>query len=249
VKRVLRAIKRRCILPITLGLITSAVIVCWCLEGIATAVTLLVGVGTLSLALVTVFMEWVRTILLPQNLRLSVKEGLRVLTPVYRQVPDQSGRMHTQQGEAWSCSLKVVNGSRWRQAKNCRVMMMELHRQQADGTIKPDPPFTPLQLAWSIRRQTPMLARISPSGQQVDLVQVNKWGDGTLEVEFQPYVWHFGLGKKIEPGQETRCVLMIEADDFVSEPQTFEVVWDGEWSEKASEMERHLTIEEVTTEK
>ncbi|HUE72878.1 MAG TPA: hypothetical protein VMP01_18480 [Pirellulaceae bacterium] len=158
------------------------------------------------------------------------------------------GRLFKKHGKRFYC-LQVENTKPKTIATNCHVQIRTMSRRMPNGDFVDIPLLYPLILSWppseytpvsiSIRRDQPVdfgfvaggiafvpLAKMAPDD---FLSPADGEGEGLLR-----------------PGGTMRFELEIVSDQFVSlKWQTFEVSWNGAWSEDDEAMSRNLKIREI----
>lgn len=197
----------------------------------------LTAVGTIGVAVLAIWGEQLRSRFVPLSLLLTSHNLAGTLTKT------AGGR------PVYYYHLKVVNQTRVRAAKGCRVMLVGLHRRAADGAFHPEPLPVPLQFVWSP-------AAFTPTQLTVQRDQVVDFGFVLAPSQFQGpppvyepalYVTPNDFRGRVGPGEAIRYLIEIEAEDFVSEaPQVFEVSWQNGWSDQPAVMAGNLTIHEVS---
>lgn len=184
-----------------------------------------IAIGTCGAVMVALWGEWIKYYLWPLSLRIEPHNTKGVLGGD----PD-SIYYH----------LRVVNSRKWRIAKNCRVNLLEIHKQYPNGEFYPIPIVVESSFFWSPR-----------SGSRINY-DVNDWKEFDFLISVQnhnvrPLISFYPreFEGNVSPGGKVRYVLQIVAEGFRSERQIFEVAWDGNWTTNLAEMGRHLTIREL----
>ena len=202
----------------------------------------LTAVGTILVAIMAIWGQWLRAKFLGPKLKLVPHNLGGRLTTVTKF--NQKTREIINRYNAIYYHLRVENSRRWVTAKNCRVILRQLHRRGPDGEFHPTPLIVPLQYVWSP-------AEWAPSFQTVSDYEILDFGCISKESgKFEPtfYVTSANFKGFVGKNESVRYSLSIVADNYVSPKfQIFEVSWNGQWSEKLDEMERNLPIKEVTT--
>ncbi len=191
----------------------------------------LIAVGTLAVAIMAIWGDWVRSkvsplklIILPHNLRGTVTiftDGPRVI--YYH--------------------LKVANRCHWRPAENCRVMLCSISQRGPDGEFRQIPMPIPMQYVWSPAPVTPPLVSISKEG-YIDFGQLTEGG-----TYFKPTLYWYpnNFQGYVHKGDAVRYCLQVIADGYISEQyNAFEVAWNGEWDDNLDNMAQNLTIREIS---
>lgn len=137
--------------------------------------------------------------------------------------------------------LKVVNSRPIVSAKNCRVILRQLHRLGPDRKYHPEALIVPLQYVWSPAEWAPALHTFTDEA-VLDFGCISK-GD-----IFRPtlYITSANFKGFVSQNESVRFSLQIVADNFVSPKfQIFEVSWNGKWADTAEEMSKNLIISEI----
>ena len=137
--------------------------------------------------------------------------------------------------------LKVVNWRLWQPGRDCRVLLKGMTKRGADGIFHPLALPVPLQFIWAPAEFTAPTVTLVKE-QIVDFGVVRE-----DQKRFVPtlYTTPSSFSGYVGPNEAIRFQLEVEAINFSSERQVFEVAWDGAWSYEAAEMAQHLRIREV----
>ncbi len=142
---------------------------------------------------------------------------------------------------AYFYHLKVVNSRHFVPAKNCRVMLRQLHRMGPDREFHAEPLMVPYQYIWSPSEWAPALQTVADE-------EVFDFGMISEGRPFQPTLYVIGGNFKgfVKRNDSVRFSLQIVADNYVSpKMQVFQVDWNGEWANNPEEMFKNLIIKEV----
>src|SRR5262245_15651605 len=113
----------------------------------------LVAFGTIAVAVLAIWGEWIRAVLAPPMLKIVG---------------------HTLQGDPTTNALgnrlmyyhlKVLNERPWLKAENCRVVLKGLSKRGPDGNFYPIPMAVPLYFVWAPAEITP--PTVTLTGEQV----------------------------------------------------------------------------------
>ena len=190
-----------------------------------------IAFGTVAVAVLAIWGNWVRSKLDPLNLVISIPARMGDPTTFTR--PDGTpGR------RVMFYHLRVINQRRWLAAENCRVILVGLSRRDPANIFQPVPMPVPLQFVWAPAEFTSPSVTIT--GEQVlDLGYIVENEGGfvprlyTTPNNFQGFVG---------PNEAVRFQLRIEAVNFTSPVCVVEVAWNGQWSYDPEMMNRHLPI-------
>jgi hypothetical protein len=137
--------------------------------------------------------------------------------------------------------LRVTNGRKWSPAHNVRVLLTNVFQAESNGLWVDRSLNVPLQLTWQfpdIHERYPFIGHDGVS----DLGRIVKGQQFCLT----PYVIPNDFNYFVGPHQTVRVKVMAVADNGKSEPALVEITWNGNWSDDAEEMHRHLVVAEVT---
>lgn len=128
-------------------------------EVIEMVVDWIVAVGTIAVAVIAVFQDWIRSWLTRPKLQLSVdtKPPDCLKTPLVRRDKDNQP---VATSSAYQLRLKVTNKGN-AAAEIVEVFATDLSRKEADGVFRPVDSFLPMNLRWS-HYQTVWLNYLSP---------------------------------------------------------------------------------------
>ncbi len=190
------------------------------------------AVGTILVALVAIWQDWIRASLFRPKLKLQIASNL----PVYAKIRDSSGSC---QGEAWYWHLEVVNDRPKYPAEDCRVILTGIQKK-SKGEWQELPFGSALEFRWahSERVLMPVVER-----RTVDFGAI----EGKNEAVYKPCLcrWPYDFAGSIGVSETVRYHLKVEAKNFYSKRrQTFEVKWDGKWSPNGKEMAEHCKVTE-----
>jgi hypothetical protein len=188
-----------------------------------------VAFGTLAVAILAIWGDWVRSVLAPAKLTI---------------------QPHTFQGDPTRASdvpmmyyhLKITNKRRWLPVSNCRVLLKGLSRRGPDGHFHSVPMAVPLQFVWAPAEITPPVITVL-SEHILDFGFVSEDSN-----KFVPVLYSYSNNFRgyVGPNESVRFHLAIEATNFTSDRyQVFEVSWDGTWSQEPSTMAQHLLVREI----
>lgn len=206
------------------------------------AVNVLVAIGTIAVAILTIWGDWIKSRLFHPQLKLICIENEDLSKYDY---------IHENGEKIFFYHLKVVNTG-GANATNCRVLLRELHEKEQEVfkkfTLSVPPAFTwaPLKNTQNIttvfRKQSETLAFCRVP------VRDNK-NERKLHIVLDSQQYFQGL---LDIGKTYRLGLEIFCDNWVQSPshlQFFEVSWDGEWSDEPKELfGKHFIVKDVTDE-
>lgn len=206
-----------------------------------------VAVGTIAVAVLAIWGEWIRSVLAPARLEISPVQGQEIRgTPVtLKQGGLAIAAGHPPKRAMWY-TLKVVNRRPWLVARNCRVLLTGISRRGPDGVYRPETFPVPRQYWWAPSESTPTEVSV-PKEHVFDLGFLHEDPAAvftpTLYSQPNDFPGFVGINESV------RYSLAISADNFHSKTyQVFEVSWDGQWDASPEIMAKHLTVREILRE-
>lgn len=193
------------------------------------------AVGTVAVAILAVWGDWLKARLVPMKLLIEPHNTLGTLT-----------LFNTLQPVIYY-HLRVVNERPWMSARNCRVMLRALARRGPDRAFHPEPLPVPFQFRWAPFESTPAFVTIQKQ-QVLDFGFITQPMQEGQSTHFIPalYSWPNDFRGFVGPGEAVRYSLEVEADDFSSPSYlVIEVAWDGRWLPDLEKMAQSLMIREV----
>ena len=198
----------------------------------------LVAVGTIAVAILAIWGDWFRNkcaspklIIEPYNLRGNITN----IKKVHDIETANSIR-------AIYYHLKVINLRKWAAAKNCQVVLKGIHRKGPDGDFHPYPLVVPIQYVWSPAEWASIHQNISQDA-ILDFGYVTEGGNLFIP---SLYVMPNNFMGLIGPKMSVRYTLQIVADNYTANNKyTYEVSWDGNFSDNPDIMARSLIIKEI----
>jgi hypothetical protein len=199
----------------------------------------LVAIGTIAVAVLAIWGDWVRAKLAPARLTIEP----HTLTGDSAQVIRQADGGIQRREQAYFYHLKIVNKRPWITPRNCRVLLKAMTKRGPDQLFHPIPMSVPGQYVWAPSEITPPVVSIEYE-QILDFGRIVE-GDPVFMPVLYSYSFNFQGG--VHSGEAIRYSLQIVSDKFVSRNyQVFEVSWDGAWSSNREQMQAHLVIREIT---
>lgn len=200
------------------------------------AINAFVGFGTIVVAVLAIWGDWVRHLLGgAPKLTLAIRDPLGDLIRT-----DHQGKSLTPQRYY---HLLVANGRRWTQAQNVRVVVVEYFRLAPDGTFVRQPLSGPLQLMWqyALVNPNPLYKTVGPN-EICDLGFIVKGEDFKLT----PYYAPSNFDGSLSPNQRMRIVVQAIAHNAESNRLSIDIAWNGLWSEDSLEMSSNFVISQST---
>lgn len=197
----------------------------------------LAAVGTIAVAILAIWGDWVRAKIVPPKLALKPHNIRGTVTKFTSTHPDLNDR------RVIFYHLKVVNLRPWSPARNCRVLLRAVFKRAPNQEFVRLPMAVPAQFVWAPAELTPPAIPLSKE-QILDFGILIEGFD-----HFAPKLYSYAndFQGQVHRDETIRYSLEITADGYdAPRYQVFEVAWDGTWSDKLDQMERSLIIREVT---
>ncbi len=197
-----------------------------CAEFWSIVVQSFVAVGTLLLAVIAIWGDWIRHRFFGPKLEINLLDNKGTLTYITDGTP---GRFY---------KVNVSNSRKWSPAKNVRVILKNILKPAADGTLAPQVLSGPLQLHWM--HLLPQYRTIGPDEicTYANLVK----GKNFL---LSPYIVPNNFVGFITSNQKMLIEVQAVADNSESKPLFIDISWDGQWSDDTNQMQQHLVVKEV----
>lgn len=133
--------------------------------------------------------------------------------------------------------LRIWNERCGSPAHNVRVVIKELYKPNAAGTMSQTPLSGPLQLAWQFQGSNPQFQTIGAES-TCDLGFLRRGEPFTLSTLFR----HISFDPNVQPRQKAIVVLVALSDEGESNELKLEIAWDGVWSDDSDEIVRHMVV-------
>jgi hypothetical protein len=186
----------------------------------------LIATGTIAVAILAIWGDWVRSRLAPAKLTLDVH------------TPEGNPALYASGNRVMFYHLRVVNQRGWLPVQNCRVMLIGLSKRDPSGIFQPVPMPVSWQFAWSPAEFMPPTITLLRE-QVLDLGYIDEHDKRFIpRLYWTPYNFRGYVG----PNEAVRYQIQIEAVNFSSPIYVIEVAWDGVWSFIPAEMKTHLPV-------
>ena len=186
----------------------------------------IVAFGSIDVAVLAIWGDWVRSKLAPLKLTLTLPN------------PNGDPMRYESGTRAMFYHLKVINHRSWASAENCRVLLVGLSRRDPSGTFQPVSVPFPLQFIWTQAEFTlPIITLMKEHMLTLGRIEENST-KFTPNLYVTPHNFQGFVGKQ----EAVRFHLQIEAANFSSPLYVIEVAWDGVWSFEPDTMKRHLPV-------
>lgn len=191
----------------------------------------LAAIGTIAVAVMAIWGDWVRSKLAPRP-RMSIED--HNLRGSVESFPNGA--------KAIFYHLRLKNSTTWTSPTGCRVLLTGIHRRLPNGEFMPKPQHVPIPFVWAPAGLSSSQVTISDCA-TLDFGQVTNGGNYfEPRLSVMPHNFHGYVG----PNEAVRYTLQAEGDTpFKCSPVTYEVAWDGNWSENLDKMAQYLTIRRV----
>lgn len=191
-------------------------------------VRIVTAIGTLLVAALAIWGDWIRFNFAGPKLHLSLHD------------PGGEPSGFTDGKTSRHYHLKVRNQRKWVPAKNVRVVLTKVIKYGANGSLLPESLSGPIQLTWQFPQTHALYSLIGPDD-ICDLGFVTAGDKFTLCT----YIVPTKLDRVIEPEQKIYIEVIAIADNAESNILCINIAWDGKWSDDTSEMKEHLVIKEI----
>lgn len=196
-----------------------------------------IAIGTIAVSILAIWGDFFKAMLTPPKLKI-VNQNTRGESTILKGNGIEKKVIYYH--------LKVINNRTWSTAKNCKVLLTEVHTRLPNlkfhiNSLNAFHPFI-----W-----TP--AEISERSMDISQEQTFDFGRiGEGDNYFVPLLLNYpnNFEGYISAGKVVRYTLKIVAEGYVSKkPQIYEVAWNGKWSDNMEIMSQNLTITEVLEKK
>lgn len=188
------------------------------------------AVGTVAVAIVAVWGDWIRSTLAGPKLTLRLRDAIGDLTNT------------TDGGRRLYHHLIVENRRHWSPASAVRLEVTGVARRRPDGSFFPEPLLLPLQLMWAFQAFHELLPTIAERA-TCDLGWVE---EGSGRFRLSTFFTPNNFNGSVSAGESVRVTLRASAHNGQSTPLVVEISWDGQWSANLTDMQRHLVVKEVS---
>ena len=195
-----------------------------------------IAIGTVSVAIFAIWGNWFKSRFIPPKLKI-VEQNLR------GELTQLTGP-NFQTTRVIYYHLKVVNSRNWSTAKNCKVLLTEVHLRLPNGQFQRIPLNAFHSFRWTPAELTGLTLDISHD-QIFDFGRILEAGN-----RFEPTLSSYpnNFNGFVTANNAVRYTLKIVAEGYESKkPQVFEVAWNGNWSDNMDIMTRNVTIQEIDT--
>lgn len=199
------------------------------LDPIATAVGVISAIGTVLVAVVAVWGDWLRDKLAGPKLEIKLANK-----PILTSMNGRKVVYH---------HLVVSNRRSWAVAKGVQVFLTDVSTRTRDGTFVAQVMSARLPLTWAYPKFSP----VAPSIRDERSCDLGYLIHG--ESEFKPSLYFYpnNFTGYVRVGSVCRMSIEVHAENFSpGMPLVIEVSWDGQWSEDMDEMATHLVARNVT---
>ena len=184
--------------------------------------------GTLIIAILAIWGDWVRSLLAAPKLKISLRSN--------------SGEF-TQFGDGRKVRyyhLVVTNTRRWAPCRNVVAYLTRVERPGPDDNWQQVLRTGPVVLPWQFGK---FYAGLPIIGREriCDLARISEDEGLELVPEFRPN----NLDPTLRSAGQLRAHVVAIGDNGESSPCVVQFAWDGNWEEGSSEMRTHLVVNEV----
>ena len=190
-------------------------------------VQIFVALGTISVAVLAIWGDWIRFKLAGPKLRIALLDATGTVTV---RSDGKKGRYY---------KLLVLNDRKWSPARNVRVVLKSIFKPAADGTLTPQPMSGPLQLKWQwIVPQYPSLGAGEEICTFANLVQGEQF-------VLSPYIVPNNFVGFLKANERMLIEVVVVSDTAESESLFLDLSWNGQWSEDTTAMLNNVVIKET----
>ena len=185
------------------------------------------AVGTIAVAIIAVWGEWIKSAVVPPKLKIEIHNT--------KGQPGVTGREGI---ETYYYHLKVINTRRWAPSHNSRVVLTEYYKLLPDGKWQQFVMTVEPVFKWAPSDQTKMFETVH-SQFVFDFVKL------TRGKNFEPCLNRTfnDFNGNVTPNGAIRYGLRVISDEFEQrKAQIFQVTWNGGWP---GEVESSVKIEEI----
>jgi len=187
-------------------------------------VQILVACGTIMVAFVAIWGDWIRHRWLGPELQLSLRDAQGTVTHSNNK---KKGRYY---------KLRVWNNRKWSPARNVRVMLKSIYKPAADGTFNPQPISGPLQLTWLwVTPQFPTIGAGEEICTFANLVEGEYF-------KLSTYTTPNNFVGFLKANERMIIEIAVVSDTMESKSLFIDISWNGKWSDDTNEMLNNLVI-------
>jgi hypothetical protein len=185
--------------------------------GWLTVFTGLAALGTIAVAIMAIWGEWIRTTFVGPKLTITEHNFRGTVVDVMI----QTAQDQIQSKRAIFYHLCVHNSRSWVPAKNCRVILRELHRRGPDGLFHVVRMVVPRQYMWAPSEWSPALQTVSDS-EILDFGRIISGSD-----RFEPLLYTISSDFEgfVKANEAVRYSLQAIADNARPSPLLFFDSW------------------------
>jgi len=136
--------------------------------------------------------------------------------------------------------LRVFNERHAAPAHNVRVVIKNIYRPKADGTMCLSPLSGRIQLAWQYQGSNPQFQTIGAES-SCDLGYLRQNEPFKLSTLYQS----ISFDGTVKAGEKIIVDLLALSDETESNVLKIEISWDGSWSNDSDEMVNHLVLRPI----
>jgi hypothetical protein len=196
-----------------------------------------IAIGTITVSILAVWGGFFKALLTPPKLKI-VMQNIR-------------GELTLLRGNGFERNvlyyhLKVINNRTWSTAKNCKVLLTEVHLRLPNQQFQINSLNAFHSFVWTPAEINGFSIDISHE-QTFDFGRIIEGSD-----KFEPLLISYpnNFNGYIFADNVVRYTLKIVAEGYMAKkPQIFEVAWNGNWSNNLEIMSNNLTISEVIEKK
>jgi len=203
------------------------------------SVNLGVAIGTLAVALVALFGDWIRAKLFSPKLKIRLKNPTGNKTPVRFTEQTEEGLKERIQSSRYY-HIEVSNDVPWPRGTDVQILLVRTEEFGPDGDLQVR--WTgDIPLIWRHQEIYPLGRIIGPPA-DCDFFSVIRGTGLTLALKIFPnnLIAHW-------PGKlNIIASLQVKSNEGLSPIFKYQISWDGNWVDGEKEMSQHLIVKEFT---
>jgi len=204
-----------------------------CIKRLDTWASVFTAIGTVAVAVMAIWGDWIRALLVGPRLTLTLRNGGHVVAR-----NDETNQWH-----AIFYHMNVANQRSWSPARKVQVLVTGIAKQRPDGSFFAEN-VLPLQLTWI----NPELGvERFPTVASPSICDLGYLDEREHVFRLRTYASSPTYPGSISGGEAMRVTLVASAENGNSSQVTVEISWDGTWVSDENAIQKHLVVKEVTS--
>lgn len=218
-------------------LLSTAVVKPTVTDWIIACTTTLSAFGALLIAVLAIWGPWIQRMWIGPSLTLEIHHSAGSYCPLRSQTETT--------GHGWFFHLRARNTREGSTARGIRAFVVKIEEVKPNNNIIPAMLSIPHLLRWAPAELGLMENTITDCA-VLDFVAVIKPIDGQSTLSVLTAAKSFDFPGDFTPPATFRYWVQIESENArPHRAQAFDVAWNGEWSDRAEEMGRHIQVKRV----